>query len=131
VSLRVLFTGFLIVIGVGMLMAALQIFLTHGMADGKFGVSRDDVVFSYYGDRSDSRMAAKLAGTMSDKASTADKATIIEWVEAGSPEDEWDSNIQAIFTANCVSCHGTIPGLADFTSYEGVKATPKSTRVRA
>ena len=120
--IRVLFTGFLVVMGVGMLMAGLQILLTHGMADGKFGVSKDDIVFSYYGNRSDSRMAAKLAGTMSDKASTTEKAAIVQWVETGSKEAEWDSEIQAIFNAKCVLCHGTIPGIADFTSYEGVKA---------
>ena len=121
-SLRVLFTGFLVVIGVGMAMSGLQIFLTHGMADGEFGVSRDDIVYSYYGDRSDSRLAAKLAGTMSDKANTADKAAIIKWVEGGSEREYWDGSVQAVFARNCVKCHGTIPGLADFTTYEGVTA---------
>ena len=121
-SLRVLFTGFLVVIGVGMAMSGLQIVMTHGMADGEFGVSRDDIVFSYYGDRSDSRMAAKLAGTMKDKASTADKATIIRWIESGSPRDEREPTMQAVFASNCVKCHGTIPGLADFKTWEGVTA---------
>lgn len=121
-SLRVLFTGFLGVIGVGMAMSGLQIFLTHGMADGKLGVSKDDIVYSYYGDRSDSRLAAKLAGTMADKADSADKATIIKWVEAGSPRGVWDGSVGAVFAKNCVKCHGTIPGLADFTTYEGVTA---------
>jgi hypothetical protein len=121
-SLRVLFTGFLVVMGVGMGMAGLQIFMTHGMADGKFGVSKDDVVYSYYGDRSDSRIAAKLDGTMADKADTADKAAIIKWVETGSDRGLWDASVSAVFSKNCVKCHGTIPGLADFTTYEGVAA---------
>ncbi|MCP4870161.1 MAG: elongation factor-1 alpha [Proteobacteria bacterium] len=122
VSLRVLFTGFLVVIGLGIAMSGVQVLLTHGMADGKLGVSRDDIVFSYYGNRSDSRMAAKLAGTMKDKASTADKARIIRWIESDSPPQEWTSEVQAVFAANCVHCHGTIPGLADFRTYEGVTA---------
>ncbi len=121
-SLRVLFTGFLVVIALGLAMSGVQILLTHGMADGKFGVSRDDIVFSYYGNRSDSRMAGKLAGTMKDKASMADKARIIEWIERGSPKEQWEQEVLPIFLANCVKCHGTIPGLADFRSYEGVAA---------
>ncbi len=120
-SLRVLFTGYLLVVSVGLLMSGLQILLTHGMADGKLGLSKDDIVYSYYGNRSDSRLAAKLDGTMSDKANTADKAAIIKWVESGSPEPVWDSQIGAVFASNCVKCHGTIPGLADFRSYAGVE----------
>jgi hypothetical protein len=119
-SLRVLFTGFLVVIGVGIAMSGLQVLLTHGMADGEFGISRDDIVYSYYGNRSDSRMAAKLAGTMKDKADTADRARIIQWIESGSPEDQWATELQPVFAANCVKCHGTIPGLADFRTYAGV-----------
>ena len=36
---RVLFTSFLLVIGLGLMMAGAQIMLTHGMADGKPGLS--------------------------------------------------------------------------------------------
>ena len=41
---RVLYTGFLLVIGLGLLMAGAQIMLTHGMADGKAGLSINDIV---------------------------------------------------------------------------------------
>jgi hypothetical protein len=49
-------------------MAGAQIILTHGMADGKLGVSVDDIVYSYYGNRSGSKLEAKLNGSMKDKA---------------------------------------------------------------
>ena len=39
---RVLFTAFLLTIGLGLSMAGAQIMLTHGMADGKPGLSMDD-----------------------------------------------------------------------------------------
>ena len=42
-SVKALFAGYLLVIGVGLCMAGLQIMLTHGMADGKVGLSLDDV----------------------------------------------------------------------------------------
>ena len=49
---RVLFTGYLLVVGLGLCMAGAQIMLTHGMADGKPGLSMNDIVYSYYGNRS-------------------------------------------------------------------------------
>ena len=55
-SLRSLFTGYILVVGIGLLTAGAQILLTHGMADGKFGISIDDIVYSYYGNRSNSKL---------------------------------------------------------------------------
>jgi hypothetical protein len=45
-----------------------QIMLTHGQSDGKPGLSIDDVVYSYYGNRSNSKLENKLNGSMKDKA---------------------------------------------------------------
>ena len=50
-QMRSLFTGYILMVGVGLLMAGVQILLTHGIADGKFGISIDDIVYSYYGNR--------------------------------------------------------------------------------
>lgn len=122
-SLKVLFSGYLCVIGFGMAMSGLQILLTHGMADGSLGLSLDDIVYSYYGNRGGSLLEAKLQGTMKDKASFEDRATIVKWVQSGSPREDWDAEIHAIYATNCVKCHGTIPGLPDFTTYEKVKPT--------
>ncbi|WP_211325031.1 hypothetical protein [Hydrogenothermus marinus] len=52
---KVLFTGYLIVISIGLAIAGLQILLTHGMADGKFGISIEDIAYSYYGNRTGSK----------------------------------------------------------------------------
>ena len=56
ITYKVLFTGFLLVIGVGLMMAGMQIMLTHGKADGKPGISVNDIVYSYYGNRSGSKL---------------------------------------------------------------------------
>ena len=121
-SLRVLFTGYLLVVSLGLITSGLQILLTHGMADGKLGLSVDDIVYSYYGNRGGSRLEVKLDGTMKDKADVADRAAIVKWVENGASEEEWNSSVHAVFEKNCVRCHGVIPGLADFRTYEGVKS---------
>jgi len=120
-SLKVLFSGYLVVVGIGLAMSGLQIWLTHGMADGKVGLSVDDIVYSYYGNRGGSRLEVKLEGTMKDKADSHDRAAIVKWVQSGATKESWDQEISAVFAKNCVKCHGTIPGLADFTSYEKVK----------
>ena len=119
--LRTLFTGYLLVTGLGLLMAGAQILLTHGMADGKFGVSVDDIVYSYYGNRGSSRLEAKLNGSMKDKASVEVRTEIIQWVQNGSPEKEWEPKVKDLFKGNCTQCHGNIPGLLDFNKLEVVK----------
>ena len=120
-AVRALFTGYLVVIGLGLMMSFAQILFTHGMADGKFGLSVTDIVYSYYGNREGSRLEAKLQGSMKLMASEEDRATLVRWVRAGSPRDEWDTHIQQVVTQNCVRCHGVIPGIPDYTTYEGMQ----------
>jgi hypothetical protein len=124
-SLRVLFTGYLIVASIGLISAGGQLLMTHGMADGQFGLSVDDVVYSYYGNRENSKLEIKLNGSMKDKASVHERAEIIKWVRTGSTEAEWQSTIQPIINQNCARCHGGIAGLPDFTTYEGIKVVAK------
>jgi hypothetical protein len=52
IPVKILFTGYLTTVAIGYLFALIQILFTHGMADGKFGLSIDDIVYSYYGNRS-------------------------------------------------------------------------------
>ncbi len=97
VSVKALFTGYIMVVGLGLMMAGLQVMLTHGMADGKFGISVDDIVYSYYGNRSGSKLESKLNGSMADKASAEDKMIIIDWVREGSADKEvWQETIKPI-----------------------------------
>lgn len=119
-AVRVLFTGFLIVVAVGLAMAGTQILLTHGKADGEFGLSIDDIVYSYYGNRGGTRLEIKLQTTMKDKAPTEARYELVRWVQNGATEDEWDTTVEPIVQQYCVRCHGGIPGLTPFTSYEAM-----------
>jgi len=125
-TVKSLFTSYLLAIGLGALLASAQILMTHGMADGDFGLSVDDIVYSYHGDPAHSKIEIKLNGSMRDKASVADKLEIIKWVRNGAPENQWNEQIKDIFYTNCISCHSTIPGLPDFTQFEEVKRVTKS-----
>lgn len=124
-TVKSLFTGYLLAVGLGALLASAQIMMTHGLADGKLGLSIDDIVYSYHGDPANSKIETKLKGSMRDKASSADKLKIIKWVRAGAPKSQWNENIKEVFYANCISCHSVIPGLPDFTQYENVKRVAK------
>src|SRR5574340_994532 len=110
---KALFTGYLLVIGVGLLMAGGQILLTHGMADGKFGLSIDDLVYSYYGDREGSKLEAKLNGSMKDNAPPDARLVMIKWARAGAPEGEWETTIKPLTDQYCVACHANMPGITN------------------
>jgi hypothetical protein len=123
IALKSLFTGYLIVVAVGYLMALVQIQFTHGMADGEMGLSVDDIVYSYYGKRSGSALEAKLNGSMKLMAPEKDRLKIINWVHKGASEKAfYDTGIRKIFDTNCVACHNASSGLPipDWTKFENI-----------
>ncbi|WP_020483378.1 hypothetical protein [Methylomonas sp. MK1] len=115
---KVLFTGYLTTVAVGYLMALIQILFTHGMADGKFGLSIDDIVYSYYGNRSGTMLETQLNGAMKENASEQERFAIIQWVRDGADQDDFvDRGVDKIIENRCVMCHNkdaSIPNLSDF-----------------
>ncbi len=122
-SSKALFTGYLTVVAVGYLMALVQILFTHGMADGEFGLSRDDIVFSYYGNRSGSVLENKLNGSMSAMAPEEERRKIIHWVHKGAGDEFYNKEIKPIIEQRCVMCHSASSDLPipDFTQYENIR----------
>lgn len=116
-SFKILFTGFLLVIGVGLLMAGAQIMLTHGMADGKPGLSINDIVYSYYGNRENSKLQTMLNGQMKPMASDEDRFELVKWAQDGATAEDWPK-IQPIVEKNCVSCHNANSGLPNLGKME-------------
>ena len=101
---RVLYSGFLLTISLGFCMSALQILMTHGMADGEMGLSHKDVVYSYYGNRNGSKLETALKGKMKLKAPPEVNAVLIEWAHKGAPESEW-STVLPLIEKHCSKCH--------------------------
>lgn len=123
IALKALFSGYLIVVAIGYLMAVVQIQFTHGMADGEIGLSVDDIVYSYYGKRSGSVLEAKLNGSMKLMAPEADRLKIINWVHKGADEKSFnEKGIRKIIDTNCIACHNSAAGLAipDWTNFENI-----------
>ena len=119
--LKALFTGYLLVVGVGLLMAGLQIMLTHGMADGKVGLSKNDIVYSYYGDRTHSLLESKLNGSMKANAPDQVRTDIILWVRKGAKKEDWDAHFKGVFAQHCVMCHSVVPNIPNFKNFEEVQ----------
>lgn len=123
-SLKALFTGYLMVVAVGYLMALVQIQLTHGLADGEYGLSVDDIVYSYYGNRSGSLLENKLHGSMKPMATDEERARIITWVHQGANEETFESSgVKTIFETRCIACHNADSGMPipDYTQFENIK----------
>jgi hypothetical protein len=116
--LKALFTGYLLAIGLGLLAAGMQIMLTHGMADGKFGLSVDDIIYSYHGNHDGpnaSKLESKLFGSMKDNAPPEVRMALLKWADAGAPASEWESDIKPKVEEYCGPCHANTPGLANIT----------------
>ncbi len=121
-SLKMLFSGYLVIVAIGYLMAVVQILFTHGMADGQFGLSIDDIVYSYYGKRSGSVIEGKLNGSMQTMAPEAERIKIIQWVKKGADEESFNAEIKPIIDSRCIICHSPSSGmpLPDFTQFENI-----------
>lgn len=122
IPVKVLFTGYLTTVAVGYLFALIQILFTHGMADGKFGLSIDDIVYSYYGNRSGTVLETKLNGSMKENASEQERFVIMQWVRDGADQDDYiDSGTEKIIQERCVMCHGKDAPVPDFTNFKVLK----------
>ncbi|WNV03887.1 elongation factor-1 alpha [Candidatus Methylospira mobilis] len=118
---KLLFSGYLMIIAIGYGMATIQILVTHGMADGKFGLSIQDIVYSYYGNRSGSHLESKLNGSMKANAPEQDRFALIQWVRSGAGERDYLDHAKAIFDTRCVPCHNAdAGGLPDFSRLDNI-----------
>lgn len=122
--IKVLFTGYLITVGIGYMFALIQILLTHGMADGKFGLSIDDIVYSYYGNRSGTVLEQQLEGAMKMNAPEDERFQIIQWVRDGADEEAYkEEGIDKIIQTRCVMCHNKeASGIPNFNDFAKLKA---------
>jgi len=124
---KVLFTGYLTAVALGYFFALVQILFTHGMADGEFGLSVDDIVYSYYGNRSGTVLETKLNGSMKDNATDHERFVIMQWDREGASHSEYISmGVKKIIDTKCVMCHNeATSGLPDFTDFDALKKLTK------
>ncbi len=123
VSERILNTIFLLTIGLGYLAALANLYYTHQGLDGKKGLSIEDVVISYHGSTTQTRLGTAIKGIMkSNLKYPSDGDVIMKWIHAGADETGYNEKIATILNRDCIMCHtpSINPSLPDLTGYDGV-----------
>lgn len=120
---KLLYTSFLLLVSIAYLMALTYLYTEYDGFDGKPGLSVEDIVENYYGNRSGARLEAALRGSMAGYIETEQRHHIVEWLKSGASKDDYDNTIQSILDKQCVTCHSMSFGLEilDLSRYESVK----------
>jgi hypothetical protein len=122
ISMRTLFTGALLVVGLGYLFAALYVFAAHSGADGKPGLSVDDIKITYSGSTETSALESALRGPMSGMLPQQDLESLMDWIRAGADKRNYTASIETIVEINCLSCHdGSNPHLSNLDGFENIQ----------
>src|SRR6266540_3462054 len=101
-SQRVLYTGALLVLGVGYLFALIYLFHTYaGKGTG---------------------LESALRGSMATMLPRDELNQIVEWVQTGSDRSKYERDVRPIFDKRCMSCHdGGNPHLINLDGFDNVK----------
>lgn len=129
VSERILNTVFLLTIGLGYLVALINMYYTHQARDGKPGISVEDIVIMYHGSNNQTRLGSAINGIMEPNLKyKSDKETILRWIYNGADEPAYQADIAPILNRDCILCHTPAinPSLPDLTSYAGVSEVARS-----
>ena len=125
IAIRALFSSFLILIGVGYLMALTYMYVVviephQQMGEGLVAGISDQ----YHGSPNGKTLIeSALMGPMADKISDADRTKVLQWVHDGAKAEGY-LQVAPIFAANCVGCHManalSIPPLTSFGAVQKV-----------
>src|SRR5210317_1019767 len=90
-SMRTLFTGTLLVIGMGYMFGLIYVYAQDAGRDGKPGLSVDDIIISYSGSSEGTKLEAALQGPMSSMLPAGDSAEIFRWIKDGADETVYET----------------------------------------
>ena len=121
VSMRVLFTGALLALGMGYMFAMIYVYTSDAGKDGNPALTVEDIVISYSGSSDGTRLEAALQGPMSAMLSDSDLSVILGWVGAGAGKDAYEASVQSVIKVNCLDCHdGSNPHLSNLDGYDNI-----------
>jgi hypothetical protein len=110
-TLRALFSSFLLLMGIGYLMALSYMFLVDVDPHEKMGMGLvSGIEMKYHGSAGGSRLEAAVGGVMADKISPEDRDRVLRWVRNGALESDYGT-VKSIFEKDCVACHNPSSGL--------------------
>ena len=123
-SEKLFYTSFLLLIGIAYVMGLAYLYTSHEGLDGKPGVSVEDIAYTYYGNRSGTRLEAAIRGSMAGYfQQLEDRYQIVAWLKDGASEEGYREYIRPIMEKTCLQCHSQGSGLtiSDLSTYEGIK----------
>jgi hypothetical protein len=102
VSMRVLFTGALLALGMGYMFAMIYVYTSDAGKDGNPALTVEDIVISYSGSSEGTKLESALQGPMSAMLSEGDLQAILQWIKNGATKAEYEAGIQSVVNQNCL-----------------------------
>ena len=123
-SLKLVVSLTLVVLGMGYLIAIVNLYLTYSLTDGQPGLSPSDLLRSFYGNRDNTKLAAKIHGGSMEQflPVRGEKELILTWIQDGAERSGYDGTVRAILAQNCVRCHNPegLQRFAPLTNFDEV-----------
>ncbi len=121
ISLKLLYTMVLLILGLGYLFALIQVYEVHSGRDGKPGISIQDIQIAYRGSNDGTRLESAIKGPMASMLPQEESAAIISWLHGDKSEASFRTQVAPILEARCSACHdGANPHLPKLIEYEDV-----------
>jgi hypothetical protein len=124
VAVKITLSLSIVMLGIGYLIALLNLYLTYNMTDGEPGLTANDLRRAFYGKRDNTRLAAKIHGGSMEQFLTipGEKEKILSWIQDGAEESKYNEVVKTILDETCIRCHSAA-GVASFrplTAYSEV-----------
>jgi hypothetical protein len=124
VAVKITLSLSIVMLGIGYLIALLNLYLTYNMTDGEPGLTANDLRRAFYGKRDTTRLAAKIHGGSMEQFLTipGEKEKILSWIQDGANESKYNEVVKTILDETCIRCHSAA-GVASFrplTTYSEV-----------
>ena len=122
-SMRILYTGALCVLGMGYLFGMIYLFHVYAGRDGDpTSLSYEDLVVAYAGSGKGSKLEAALRGPMSAMLPKDEASALVNWAQKGADSATYETFIKPTIDKRCISCHdGSNPHLANLGGYDNIK----------
>ncbi len=134
VAYRALFSSFLVLMGVGYLMALAYMYLFVIEPHQQMGESLIAGIEDYYHGEpgGETLLESALKGPMADKISDADRAVVLQWIHNGANGAGY-SQVEPIFAKDCTGCHmanaQSIPPLTTLADVQDVAESDTGTDI--
>jgi hypothetical protein len=123
-SLRLLFSVFLLTIGIGYLAALFYLFLVDVDPHKRMGMGLvEGITMKYHGVSGNTRLESALRGIMSNKITSSEKDEVFHWINTGASVEGFREKVKPLLDKNCVICHNvkSNPSVPSLATYEEVR----------